>query len=108
MRTIVDIPENEIKALDILGQKKNMSRTALVREAVQKLLHDEQLAQKGKLDQYFGMFRDDATVFNGMDGLSYQHDIRSEWMERDASVDKRLADNRGMSDHKQAPYRVKE
>jgi hypothetical protein len=108
MRTIVDIPENEIKALDLLGQKKKMSRTALVREAVQKLLHEEQQAQKGKLDQYFGMFQDDPTVFNGLDGLSYQHEMRSEWAERDAAVDKRLADNRGLSDQKQAPYRGKE
>lgn len=108
MRTIVDIPENEIKALDVLGQKRNLSRTALVREAVQRYLSEEQQAQKGKLDQYFGMFRDDPTAFNGMDGLTYQQDMRAEWADRDDAINKRLADNRGMSDQKKQPFRHKE
>ena len=34
MRTIVDIPEKDIKALDSLGKKQDLSRAELVRRGV--------------------------------------------------------------------------
>jgi len=34
MRTIVDLPEDQIKALDSIGKREDLSRTELVRRAV--------------------------------------------------------------------------
>jgi hypothetical protein len=107
MRTIVDIPENEIKALDLLGKKRNLSRAALVREAVEKYLLEENIQAKSNLDKYFGILKDDPTVFEGMDGLAWQKKMRAEWADRDAAIDKRMAENGGMNDKPQSDYKDK-
>jgi len=107
MRTIVDIPEKEIKALDLLGKKRNLSRAALVREAVEKYLAEENIHAKSKLDQYFGILKDDPTVFDGLDGLAWQKKMRAEWADRDAAIDQRLAENSGLNEKKQSDYKDK-
>ena len=38
MRTIVDIPDSQVKILDQVSKKKNVSRASLIREALTKLL----------------------------------------------------------------------
>lgn len=107
MRTIVDIPEDQIKALDVLGKKQDLSRAELVRRAVGQYLEAEQKSQKSKLDQYFGLFKDDPTVFEGLDGLAWQRKMRAEWADRDAAIDKRLAEAAALHDRKQSDYEGK-
>jgi hypothetical protein len=106
MRTIVDIPENQVKALDLLGKKHDLSRAELVRRAVDMYLAAEQKSTKTKLDQYFGIFKDDPTVFDGLDGSAWQQKMRAEWAERDADIDRRLAENHSLNDQKQADYKT--
>lgn len=83
MRTIVDIPEDQVKALDLLGKKGNVSRAELVRQAVGLYLEAEQQKAAGAIDKYFGFLKDCPDAFGGMDGVEYQQKIRAEWDDRD-------------------------
>ena len=72
MRTLVDIPEDRLKALDVLARKRRVSRAEVIRNAV-----DEHLRrQPGDLDvgEVFGLWKD-----RKLDGLEYQRKLRSEW-----------------------------
>jgi hypothetical protein len=90
MRTIVDLPEDQVKSLDSLGKRKKLSRAALVREAVERYLDEESQTAKGDLDKYFGVFKDEPAIFDGLDGLAWQSKIRAEWDERDEAVNERV------------------
>ncbi|MGF0536939.1 CopG family transcriptional regulator [Agrobacterium sp. ES01] len=71
MRTIVDIGEDDLSALDQLAKRERLSRAALVRQAVADLL-----ARKRQLDaaDAFGLWRSEP-----VDGLEYRLQFRSEW-----------------------------
>ncbi|UJW76598.1 ribbon-helix-helix domain-containing protein [Rhizobium sp. SL42] len=70
MRTLVDIPETQIEALDKLAAQKQVSRADLIREAVGDLL-DRQ--KDDAVRNGFGLWG------NTEDGLSIQRRLRSEW-----------------------------
>jgi predicted transcriptional regulator len=71
MRTIVDIPDTQVRALAALAERVNLPRAALVREAIADYLarhrHDAQA-------EAFGLWGGD-----GPDGLAYQEKVRAEW-----------------------------
>ncbi|MDQ0559192.1 metal-responsive CopG/Arc/MetJ family transcriptional regulator [Rhizobium mesoamericanum] len=70
MRTLVDIGEPEVKALDRLAQREKMSRAALIRKAINDFL------ARNNADietEAFGLWGD-----RKIDGLTYQENIRSE------------------------------
>ncbi len=71
MRTLVDIGDQEVKALDRLARRKKMSRAALIRKAI-----DDFLARNNADSEVeaFGLWG-----AGKIDGLAYQEDIRSEW-----------------------------
>lgn len=73
MRTIVDLPGNQIDALKALGKRFNLSRAELVRRAVADYVARKQPAAD---DTAFGLWKDRAE-----DGLRYQERRRSEWEE---------------------------
>jgi len=89
MRTIIDLPEEDVKSLDHIVARDDVSRAELVRRAVADYLEKEKDKKNAKLDQYFGIFKDDPDVFDGLDGLSYQEKIRSEWDDRDEILNQR-------------------
>ena len=71
MRTLVDLGDTQLHALDELSKKEKRSRAALIRQAI---------------DEYLGQRRDrqesDAFGLWGkrkVDGLAYQKKVRSEW-----------------------------
>ena len=69
MRTIVNIPEADLRALDLLTHKARVSRAELVRRAV-----TDYLARHGAdPDQAFGCWH------LAEDGPAYQRRIREEW-----------------------------
>lgn len=104
MRTIVDLPEDDVKTLDMMGKRDDLSRAELVRRAVSQYLEAEKEKSAGVLDQYFGLFKDDPDVFDGLDGLAWQEKMRSEWDDRDADIAQRLHENTyGVHDHDQLP-----
>ena len=71
MRTIVDLTDAQIKVLAQLGDKRNVSRAALIRAAVDEYLerHAAQTWQEA-----FGLWAE-----RKVDGLSYQQTLRDEW-----------------------------
>lgn len=71
MRTIVELPEQQIEGLAKLEQRNRRSRASLIREAVSEYLsrHEADID-----DEAFGLWRQ-----RGVGGLEYQQKVRSEW-----------------------------
>jgi len=70
MRTLIDIPEKQIKALTAISQAEKVSRAEVIREAIAHYL-DMKIPQS---DEAFGLWKDDK-----VDGLTYQEQVRAEW-----------------------------
>jgi len=71
MRTIVNIPEHDIQALDQLCRKEHMPRAAAIRKAVEDYLR---LHTQTEQDAAFGLWKE-----KKQDGLAYQLALRDEW-----------------------------
>ncbi len=71
MRTLVDIGDTQIRALDELSKKDKRSRAALIREALDDYLAKRRGSRGGDA---FGLWGD-----GKVDGLAYQEKVRSEW-----------------------------
>ncbi|MFS2175292.1 CopG family transcriptional regulator [Rhizobium pisi] len=71
MRTLVDIGDPEVKALDRLAQRVKMSRAALIRKAINDFLARNNADIEAEA---FGLWGD-----RKIDGLTYQENMRSEW-----------------------------
>lgn len=71
MRTLVDLPEKQLKALLRLSKARKQSRAAIIRDAVSAYLEKERFSEK---DPAFGLWGD-----RTVDGLEYQRKLRSEW-----------------------------
>ena len=71
MRTIIDLPDRNLDALDRLARRRQSSRAAVVRQAV-----DEFLARTmaEDVDQAFGIWRD-----RPVNALAHQRRLRGEW-----------------------------
>ena len=81
MRTLIDIPEKQLKALNAIGVARKISRAELVREAIEAFLHRNRPARESA----FGIWKDKKVVLPGQgeplpeDGLAYQDRLRGEW-----------------------------
>lgn len=75
MRTIVELPTEQIDALDVLCRRERISRAEAVRRAVAQHLRANQPADASRA---FGLWRSDPE-----DGMSYQDRLRSEWDSRE-------------------------
>ncbi|WP_454848531.1 ribbon-helix-helix domain-containing protein [Rhizobium binxianense] len=71
MRTLIDIGEAELKALDRMARAAKVSRASLIRKAVDDFIDRHNRDEEAEA---FGLWGDRA-----MDGLAYQEEIRSEW-----------------------------
>jgi len=71
MRTLVDLGDARLQALDKLSRKEKRSRAALIRRAI-----DEYLAKQGDKQEAdaFGLWGK-----RKVDDLAYQEKVRSEW-----------------------------
>lgn len=76
MRTIVDLPEDQLAALDAWRAARGVSRAEAVRRAVAKLL-DTDGAREEALDAAWGLWKGRA-----VDGLAAQERLRGEWEDR--------------------------
>lgn len=76
MRTIVDLPEDQLAALDAWREARGVSRAEAVRRAVAKLL-DTDDAREQALDAAWGLWKARA-----VDGLTAQERLRGEWDDR--------------------------
>ena len=70
MRTLVDIPDGQIKWLAAICMTEKRTRAELIRTAIAEYLEKH----KPTGDNVFGIWKD-----GNVDGLSYQERVRSEW-----------------------------
>ncbi|MES2664080.1 MAG: ribbon-helix-helix domain-containing protein [Pseudomonadota bacterium] len=70
MRTLIDIPDNQIKELTVICQAENLSCSEAIRQAIASYLEQK----KSKSDDAFGLWKE-----HPVDGLVYQERMRSEW-----------------------------
>ncbi|MBT9368727.1 CopG family transcriptional regulator [Rhizobium sp. CSW-27] len=73
MRTLIDLEDKAVAALDRLAREENVSRSALIREAVADLL---QRREKPRMEAAFGLW---AGSDPEVDGVAYQRSLREEW-----------------------------
>jgi metal-responsive CopG/Arc/MetJ family transcriptional regulator len=73
MRTIVELPEQQIEALKALSDKEGLSRAELMRRAVAVYLR---LHQGENSEMAFGLWKN-----RDKNGLHYQQELRKEWDE---------------------------
>jgi hypothetical protein len=71
MRTLVDLGEAQLQALDELAKKEKRSRAALIRRAIDEYLTKQRSKQEGEAFGLWGKHK--------LDGLAYQKKVRSEW-----------------------------
>jgi hypothetical protein len=71
MRTIIDLPADQLEALDSLCAREGISRAEGVRRAVAEHVRQHQSDRAG---QAFGIWRARA-----VDGLAYEQRLRREW-----------------------------
>ena len=71
MRTLVDIPERDVKALDELSRRRRVSRAGVIRAAIGDYLARHRGPDR---EEAFGLWEAD-----GEDGLEYERRLRSEW-----------------------------
>jgi len=71
MRTVIDLPDEQIGPLKTLAEQMRLSRAELVRRAVADYLRRHRPATD---DDAFGIWQD-----RDEDGVAYQERLRSEW-----------------------------
>ena len=71
MRTIVDLPEEQLRALAELCRREKISRAEAVRRAVAEYASRH---AAGDAEKAFGLWRG-----RRIDGLSYERRLRREW-----------------------------
>lgn len=70
MRTLVDIPDKQIKDLMAICEAEKVSRAEVIRQAISLYLKNKKLEEV----DVFGIWKD-----KNVDGLTYQEQMRSEW-----------------------------
>ena len=73
MRTIVDIPDTQIKFLDKLSKEKHLSRAEIIRQALSDYINSIH-ETKETYKSAFGLWKN-----KNLDSIDYQSQIRSEW-----------------------------
>ena len=75
MRTIIDLPDAQLEALDGICRRDGISRAEAIRQAVTLLMRQRGASRSGVA---FGIWRGR----RGVDGLAYQERLRREWGSR--------------------------
>jgi len=75
MRTLVDLPKEDMEALDRVSAEERTSRAAIIRSAVSDYLKErDRLRRKAAREAGIGLWKD-----LDIDGLEYQEMMRAEW-----------------------------
>ena len=70
MRTLVDIPDRQIKELTAICEVEKVSRAEVIRQAIASYIEKKKPATV----EAFGLWKG-----RKVDGLAYQEQVRSEW-----------------------------
>jgi len=76
MRTIIDIPDQALKALDRLCKREQISRAEAIRRAVRLFLRQQ--LPSGVDNEVFGLWRE-----REAQGRDYEDRLRNEWSGRE-------------------------
>ena len=71
MRTLIDLGDSQVEALDELSKKDRRSRAALIREAIDDFLAQRRSDREGDAFGLWGKRK--------VDGLAFQEKARGEW-----------------------------
>ena len=71
MRTIIDLPEDQVTRLAAVCQREGFSRAEAVRRAVADYLDAKRVCERGDV---FGIWR-----ARKLDGVDYEKSLRQEW-----------------------------
>lgn len=76
MTTTVEIPPEQVEALDRIAAREHTSRDALVQGLIAEFVAKSAIkrAAVSDIDRFFGLWSDRA-----IDGLAHQERLRSEW-----------------------------
>ena len=74
MRTIIELPAEQVAALDVLCRRDGISRAEAIRRAV---AHHLRLERAAEPNRAFGLWRK-----RPVDGLKYRRRFRGEWTPR--------------------------
>lgn len=74
MRTIIDIPDEYLQTLALLCEKKSISRSEAIRQAIGAYLEE---CKVDLSDKAFGIWKN-----KPVDGVEYQSKMRDEWDDR--------------------------
>jgi metal-responsive CopG/Arc/MetJ family transcriptional regulator len=75
MRTIIDIPDTQVKILDQLSKRKNISRAEIIRQALSSYVTGHNQV-KENYKMAFGLWKK-----KKLGSVSYQQELRNEWLE---------------------------
>lgn len=71
MRTIIDLPDDQVTMLAALCQREGLSRAEAVRRAVASYLEAKRVSER---EDVFGIWRG-----RELDGVGYEQALRREW-----------------------------
>lgn len=75
MRTIIDLPQEQLEELKMVCQQKDISRAEAVRQAVKEYLIQAKTSKlHAALADTFGVWK-----HKNIDGVEYQRALRAEW-----------------------------
>ncbi len=72
MRTIIDLPDRQVEALERICRSRKLSRAELIRQAVDRYLQEHLPVR----DQAFGLWK---RAGLREDGVAFQTRLRKEW-----------------------------
>ena len=72
MRTIIELPREQLQMLEVICAQENLSRAEAIRRAVGKYLVEKQAGKKGA--DAFGLWKK-----KKIDALTYEANLRAEW-----------------------------
>ena len=81
MRTLIDVPDQQLKELGVICASKQLSRAEAVRQAIAAFI----VQNRSSREDAFGLWKDQVVYLPGEekpvpeDGLAYQEKLRSEW-----------------------------
>lgn len=74
MRTTVELPQDQVEALDRMSEEDRRTCEAVIRAAVADYLEQQRSDRRAAMEAGFGIWKD-----RGIDGLEYERAIRAEW-----------------------------
>ena len=74
MRMSLELPKDQVEAIDRLSEENRRTCEAVIQAAVAEFLEEDRKRRRRLMMAAFGIWKD-----RGIDGLEYQRAIRAEW-----------------------------